>query len=377
MGERDRSQSYSGRSESGYENRDDNNRDQTQRWQRDNDRDDVRHSQGRDHRDAWERDRNYGDRSFSSERNYNSEHNDRNQYATNDRGYYANNERSYFGNRNQDDRGAYGQHYGQHNETHRFGGQDNRYGSDWDQGRRFDNQGGFGAGNYGQHNYGQQNYGQNNPYGYGQGFDRNYGGRSQLSGFGQEQRIGLYGSEGYRSSQEGNLHRDWNARGYPYESEARNYQRGFGTQDYYNQNNRGSQRNDEDSFGQTLRDAGSRVARKVKRAFRGPKGYKRSDDRIREDLSDRLAEQNELDPSEIEVAVSNGDVTLTGQVNSRHEKFIAEEIADDINGVNDVHNQLRVRREQQSQGTSSLTGDTSSTIANQNSTEAQRRNARA
>lgn len=109
---------------------------------------------------------------------------------------------------------------------------------------------------------------------------------------------------------------------------------------------RGSQRGRSDeSFGQQLRDAGHQIARKVKRAFRGPKGYKRSDDRIREDVNDRLSQQDDFDPTEIEVSVANAEVTLTGTVASRHEKFLAEEIADDVSGVTEVHNQLRVRRE--------------------------------
>ncbi|HEY6879522.1 MAG TPA: BON domain-containing protein [Polyangiales bacterium] len=95
-------------------------------------------------------------------------------------------------------------------------------------------------------------------------------------------------------------------------------------------------------WGEQLRHAGHQVLHRVKRAFRGPKGYKRSDERIAEDVNDRLAQQDEFDPSEIEVLVQNGEVTLVGSVRSRHEKFRAEEIADDVIGVGDVHNQLRV-----------------------------------
>jgi len=112
----------------------------------------------------------------------------------------------------------------------------------------------------------------------------------------------------------------------------------------------------EDSWGQQLRDAGQQIARKVKRAFRGPKGYKRSDERIREDVNDRLAQQDDFDPSEIEVSVSNSEVTLTGTVQSRHEKFLAEEIADDVSGVTEVHNQVRVRREQSTSSTTATAG---------------------
>lgn len=103
-----------------------------------------------------------------------------------------------------------------------------------------------------------------------------------------------------------------------------------------------------ESFGHQLREAGQKLARTVKRAFRGPKGYKRSDERIREDVSDRLGEHPYLDCSEVEVNVSNGEITLTGVVNSRHEKFLLEEIADEVSGVTEVHNQVRVKRAQQS-----------------------------
>jgi hypothetical protein len=105
-------------------------------------------------------------------------------------------------------------------------------------------------------------------------------------------------------------------------------------------------RREHDSFSQQVREAGQRIAQKVKRVFRGPKGYKRSDERIREDVSDRLGEHAYLDCTEIEVTVSQGEVTLIGVVHSRQEKFLAEEIADDVSGVNDVHNQLRVKRDQ-------------------------------
>ena len=103
-------------------------------------------------------------------------------------------------------------------------------------------------------------------------------------------------------------------------------------------------------FGQQLREAGQSIARKVKRVFRGPKGYKRSDERIREDVNDHLSQQDHFDPSDIEVSVANGEVTLSGYVQSRHEKFLAEEIADDVSGVTEVHNQIRVRREQTAPG---------------------------
>jgi hypothetical protein len=78
---------------------------------------------------------------------------------------------------------------------------------------------------------------------------------------------------------------------------------------------------------------------------RSTKGFKRSDERIREDVSERFAQQERLDPSEIEVSVANGEVTLSGTVDARHEKYWAEQLADETRGVNEVHNQLRIRRD--------------------------------
>jgi hypothetical protein len=76
---------------------------------------------------------------------------------------------------------------------------------------------------------------------------------------------------------------------------------------------------------------------------RGPKGYRRSDERIREEISDRLMTHPDIDASEIELAVRNGVVTMTGTVEDRHEKRLAEYIAEDALGVEDVENRLKVR----------------------------------
>jgi osmotically-inducible protein OsmY len=77
----------------------------------------------------------------------------------------------------------------------------------------------------------------------------------------------------------------------------------------------------------------------------GPKGYKRSDERISEDVSDRLMEHPDLDASDIEVKVSKGEVTLSGTVESRWAKRLAEDLAESSSGVREVMNQLRVGAE--------------------------------
>jgi osmotically-inducible protein OsmY len=75
---------------------------------------------------------------------------------------------------------------------------------------------------------------------------------------------------------------------------------------------------------------------------RGPKGYARSDERIREDVSDRLTDDPHVDASEVEVTVQDREVTLSGTVNSRFEKRHAEDIAESVSGVTHVQNNLRV-----------------------------------
>ena len=83
----------------------------------------------------------------------------------------------------------------------------------------------------------------------------------------------------------------------------------------------------------------------------GPQNYTRSDERIREDIHDRLTRHGRLDARNIRVDVNNGIVTLDGMVNTRRDKRLAEDLADDVMGVIDVNNHLRVNRQGQSWGT--------------------------
>ncbi len=96
-----------------------------------------------------------------------------------------------------------------------------------------------------------------------------------------------------------------------------------------------------------LRDADHRRREEEVRAphrGRGPKSYKRADGRIQEDINDRLTEDPYLDATDIEVTVVGGDVTLTGMVLSREDKRRAERLAEEVSGVGDVQNNLRLRR---------------------------------
>jgi osmotically-inducible protein OsmY len=76
---------------------------------------------------------------------------------------------------------------------------------------------------------------------------------------------------------------------------------------------------------------------------KGPKGYKRSDERIKEDISDRLGDDPYIDATEVEIVVANGEVTLIGSVNDRMDKRRAEDLAERVSGVKNVENRIRVK----------------------------------
>ena len=73
----------------------------------------------------------------------------------------------------------------------------------------------------------------------------------------------------------------------------------------------------------------------------GPNGYVRSDERIQEEVCDRLTRHGFIDARNIQVDVKNGEVTLAGTVNSRDAKRMAEDAVETVSGVQDVHNRLQ------------------------------------
>lgn len=85
---------------------------------------------------------------------------------------------------------------------------------------------------------------------------------------------------------------------------------------------------------------------------KGPRNYQRSEERIREDVCDRLSDDSDLDASDIEVEVSGREVTLIGHVGSRWAKRCAEDCAESVSGIEHVQNNLRVRDRDSSQGES-------------------------
>lgn len=75
---------------------------------------------------------------------------------------------------------------------------------------------------------------------------------------------------------------------------------------------------------------------------KGPRGFVRSDERMTEEVSERLMMDEDVDAGGIDVSVQNGEVTLSGTVASKFAKRRAEDCADSILGVGHVQNNLRV-----------------------------------
>lgn len=80
---------------------------------------------------------------------------------------------------------------------------------------------------------------------------------------------------------------------------------------------------------------------------KGPTSYQRSDERLREMICEALTDDDRVDASSIEVSVKSGEVTLTGHVEDRQQKRAAEDCVENISGVKDVQNQIRVGGEKQ------------------------------
>lgn len=76
---------------------------------------------------------------------------------------------------------------------------------------------------------------------------------------------------------------------------------------------------------------------------RGPKNWRRSDERITEEINERLARDPDIDATDVDVRVNSGVVTLSGVVEDRGEKRRAEDLAEVVFGVDDVSNELKVR----------------------------------
>ena len=211
---------------------------------------------------------------------------------------------------------------------------------------------------HGQHNYRQdqsnsyqgsgQNYGQT----YGQSSGQNYGQSSnQGSSFGSAQTFspdrnygwsqdyrssGDYGSSGGHSYGTQGQSSTWGS------SNNQGLDRSYGRQDnMYGQG--GDLSNSQRSYGQ--------------HSGKGPKNYRRSDDRIKEEISEALERDPHIDASELEIDVKEGVVSLRGHVEDRKTKRHAEDIIEGMYGVKDVRNELTVDQSVFTQARNAIFGE--------------------
>ncbi len=281
---------------------------------------------------------------------------DKRDYGSDDLGYEDRNEswRSQGRSGNEDFHGGSRWRGGQYRgEQYRGeqGGQ--RYGEEYGESRYGANRGGYGGarGGYGgQSGYGQsgeggwrggeRGYGRNDPYRQGEAYEGGYQGGEQGDWRHGGSRGGWGGERGYGE-------RGYGERGY------------MGSRGGYSGNSRGSQ--DRDFWDRASDEVSSwfgdeeaeRRRRRDQHKGKGPRGYTRSDDRIKEDVNDRLTDDWAVDASDVEVDVENCEVTLTGEVSSREMKRRAEDVAEEVSGVKHVQNNLRIKQSGQSETTGS------------------------
>jgi len=277
-----------------------NQRNSNQDWNNDNDQDRNRFGSDNDRFDNDDRTQNYGsgfgssnqndrsgERSFDSNRDSQRQDSQRNDRFGSDRWNNDNN---------------FGSSYGSDR------GQGQRRNDNWETGRDF--------GNY---NSGNANSGSSNSGAFNSGSD--FGGsRSSRSGYGSSG----YGSNDFSNDRNRNQNQD---RGW-WDKTRDEVSSWFG---------------DDNADRRRQQDGGQ--SQQNSHRGRGPKGYTRSDERIKEDINDRLSDDHHIDASNIDVAVTNGEVVLTGSVDDRRAKRHAEDLAEAISGVKNVENRIRVGNE--------------------------------
>lgn len=209
------------------------------------------------------------------------------------------------------------------------------------------------------YDYGQQNWNRERNYGnYGNDNDWNQRqmnqrrGGSWSSDYGWQDRersninYGRYGYQGdYGNRGYGNVgndyNQDWNRnRGSDYNRDWDRYRGNVNRDRDENWWERtkdkvGSWFNDDDKDDRRDREYGGHRGK-------GPSDYRRSEGRIREDICDRLTDDDRVDASNIKVQIENDVVILSGTVHSRDEKRRAEDLVESVSGVHDVENRLRV-----------------------------------
>ncbi len=215
---------------------------------------------------------------------------------------------------------------------------------------------------FGQRGYGQQDYGQRR-YQVGQGNYYGQGGQSE-SDYAQSNQGSGQSTYGQRGSGRGRFGQDVGSGAYGFGQSG-------GSEGGQGLSGESGQNQDDDARGgwnQGVRrgSEGQRAQGMGAHRGKGPKGYTRSDERIKEDVSDRMTDDAHIDAAEIVIEVSSGEVTLSGTVSDRNQRRRAEDCIEQIPGVKHVQNNLRVK---QQSDTSSSQWDSSSGANGQTSSK--------
>ena len=92
----------------------------------------------------------------------------------------------------------------------------------------------------------------------------------------------------------------------------------------------------------------------------GPRGYDSAGDPTGQEISSRLTQHGQIDASDIEITLDNGEVLLEGTVADDETKRLVEEALESISGVTSVQNMLQVQASQSSIGQSGTGQDSAS-----------------
>jgi osmotically-inducible protein OsmY len=333
--------------------------------------DDKNFNQGQQSRQDWDKDKNRSnqDDKWSSQQSNSNQNRDMNQ-RYGDVGYSgdsahgmgARNEGD--DNRNRGNRNHENTQFGTSGtQGHRSGGMDYNSG-----GYNSENRGSFGNAGYG-NQYNQQDWNQQrqtgNQHGHDQDWNRRqmgHGGSSWSSDHGWQDRNRsnmnygnqqAWGNQGYGGNS-GNMghdqNRQWGNMGNEHQQDwNRNQHRGddrYDSRRHHDQDNNWWERTKDkvsDWFdGDDDKDRNRNRDNSASHRGKGPTDYRRSQDRIREDICDRLTDDDRVDASHIRVQIEDDVVILSGNVNSREEKRRAEDLVESVSGVRNVENRLRV-----------------------------------
>jgi Predicted periplasmic or secreted lipoprotein len=250
-----------------------------------------------------------------------------------------------------------------------------RYSGHIYRGQEQESQGIYNAGGQGQYNTGNRGYDNRVNYFPDNDDNRNYRDRDyDNSQYGTSGTAGYLGNRNYEQgyNNQGNYDNDYNDpyikrgrgnMGYKSNFEKRYYDQhgqtdedynryGGDTRNYGNANQGGFDRDwwdrTRDEVAAWFGDDDAERRRKMdKHAMggfkgKGPKNYRRSEQRILEDVCDRLTYDDMLDATDMEVQVMGSEVVLTGFVQTRDQKRRAEYLVETVNGVENVENRLKI-----------------------------------